>query len=169
MKCIEQDDLELLAEEVGSMLRSVGTSVVTAESCTGGWIAQCLTSVSGSSAWFERGYVSYSNEAKQELLGVPAETILLYGAVSEATAAAMASGALCNSHAEWSLAVTGIAGPAGGTPQKPVGTVCFAWCSREGRLVTETCWFDGDRREIRARSVAYALTGLLKLGGTRAA
>lgn len=161
MSDIDQESLELLAERVGALLRTNGQRLTTAESCTGGWVAQCLTAIAGSSEWFERGFVTYSNEAKQEMLGVPADTLNTRGAVSEATALAMATGALKQSHADWALAITGIAGPSGGLPGKPVGTVCFSWAGPDGQLSTETCHFTGNRGEIRAQSVAQALNGLL--------
>ena len=158
----DQKLLEALAAEVGALLLTNGQKLTTAESCTGGWVAQCLTAIPGSSDWFERGFVTYSNEAKHEMLGVDPETLTSHGAVSEATAAAMASGALQHSHADWALAITGVAGPSGGSPGKPVGTVCFAWAGTEGRLETQTCHFIGCREEVRAKSVAHALGGLLE-------
>ena len=156
-----QAALEALAARVGNMLRTNGQTLATAESCTGGWAAQCLTAIAGSSDWFERGFVTYSNEAKQEMLGVAAETLALHGAVSEATAAAMAEGALAHSRADWALAITGIAGPGGGSPNKPVGLVCFAWAGRDGQLRVETRRFAGERNAVRAQAVAHALDGLL--------
>ena len=111
---------------LGTLLSNEQLKLVTAESCTGGWVAQSLTAIAGSSAWFDRGFVTYSNEAKQEMLGVPADTLAEHGAVSQPVAVAMAEGALRNSRADWAVAITGIAGPTGGSPQKPVGTVCFA-------------------------------------------
>ena len=126
MSQVDQRRLEALAGRLGALLVNEQLKLVTAESCTGGWVAQCLTAIAGSSAWFDRGFVSYSNEAKQEMLGVPADTLAEYGAVSQPVAVAMAEGALRNSRADWAVAITGIAGPTGGSPQKPVGTVCFA-------------------------------------------
>ena len=157
-----QEQLETLATEVGALLLANGQRLATAESCTGGWVAQCLTAVAGSSAWFERGFVTYSNEAKNEMLGVGHDTLDSQGAVSEATAAAMAAGALRHSHADWALAITGIAGPAGASPGKPVGTVCFAWVSENGRVTSETLHFAGGRHAVRAQSVAHALARLLE-------
>ena len=159
---MSQEALELLAAQVGELLRTNGQRLATAESCTGGWIAQCLTAIAGSSDWFERGFVTYSNEAKREMLGVEADTLVAHGAVSEATAAAMAAGALRHSHADWALAVTGIAGPGGGSPDKPVGTVCFGWACSDGRVETQTVHFAGDRELVRAQTVAHALEGLLE-------
>ena len=159
---MSQEALELLAAQVGELLRTNGQRLATAESCTGGWIAQCLTAIAGSSDWFERGFVTYSNEAKREMLGVEADTLVAHGAVSEATAAAMAAGALRHSHADWALAVTGIAGPGGGLPDKPVGTVCFGWACSDGRVETQTVHFAGDRELVRAQTVAHSLEGLLE-------
>ena len=158
----DQKSLEALAAEVGALLLTNGQKLTTAESCTGGWVAQCLTAIPGSSDWFERGFVTYSNEAKHEMLGVDLETLSSHGAVSEPTAAAMAVGALQHSHADWALTITGVAGPSGGSPEKPVGTVCFAWSNSEGRLETQTRLFEGGREEVRAKSVAHALKGLLE-------
>jgi nicotinamide-nucleotide amidase len=144
-----------------------GEWLAAAESCTGGWLAQSVTAIAGSSAWFDRGFVTYSNAAKIEMLGVPETTLARHGAVSEAVARAMAQGALTNSRADWALAITGIAGPGGGSPQKPVGTVCFAWASKDGGCEALTCQFTGDRAAVREKSVAFALDGLLdRLGST---
>src|ERR1035437_4219013 len=120
------DTLTTLATLVGAKLRAKGLMLTTAESCTGGWVAQAVTAIAGSSAWFERGFVTYSDAAKQEMLGVSARTLAAHGAVSEQTARKMAIGALAHSHAQVALAITGIAGPDGGSAEKPVGTVCFA-------------------------------------------
>lgn len=158
----DQAALEALAAEVGALLGANGQTLVTAESCTGGWVAQCLTAIAGSSDWFERGFVTYSNDAKQEMLGVARETLDRHGAVSVATAKAMAQGALGCSRADWSVAITGIAGPGGGSPDKPVGTVCFGWAGPDGFATTEVCRFAGSRAEVRAQSVAYALRGVLQ-------
>ena len=159
---MKPQQLEALAAEVGELLRTNGQRLTTAESCTGGWIAQCLTAIAGSSDWFERGFVTYSNDAKVEMLGVEADTLVAHGAVSEATAAAMAAGALRHSHADWALAVTGIAGPGGGSADKPVGTVCFGWAAVDGRVDTQTVRFAGNREQVRAQSVVHALEGLLE-------
>lgn len=158
----DQESLETLVAKVGALLLTNGQRLTTAESCTGGWVAQCLTAVAGSSDWFERGFITYSNAAKQEMLGVSAATLKEHGAVSEATAAAMAEGALRHSHADWALAITGIAGPSGGSPEKPVGTVCFGWAGPEGRCNTETRVFHGNREQVRAQSVTFSLAGLLE-------
>lgn len=139
-----------------------GWMVATAESCTGGGIAAACTDRAGSSAWFDRGFVTYSNAAKQSMLGVPAELIDAHGAVSEPVARAMAQGALTHSNAAVSVAVTGIAGPGGAVPGKPVGTVWFAWALREGRLWSECCCFEGDRAAVRAATVVHALQRLVQ-------
>jgi nicotinamide-nucleotide amidase len=161
MSAHNQMALETLATRVGALLRCNGQRMSTAESCTGGWVAQCLTAIAGSSAWFERGFITYSNEAKQEMLAVSSDLLATHGAVSTATATAMARGALRHSHADWALAVTGIAGPDGGSPDKPVGTVCFAWAGPDDQEDSETCHFTGGRETIRARAVAHALNGIL--------
>ena len=135
--------------------------VATAESCTGGMIAAACTDLAGSSNWFERGFVTYSNTAKQELLGVPAELIAEHGAVSEPVARAMAAGAVQRSHAQCSMAVTGVAGPGGGSVAKPVGTVWFGWCVGT-QIHTERQCFVGDRAQIRAATVQHALSRLLQ-------
>ena len=150
-----------LCEQLASTLLASGWMMATAESCTGGMIAARCTDLSGSSQWFERGFVTYSNAAKSELLGVPAELIAQHGAVSEPVARAMAGGAVRHAHAQVSVAVTGIAGPTGGSADKPVGTVWFAWCVNE-QLSSERRVFDGDRAAIREATVAHALQGLLK-------
>lgn len=134
--------------------------LATAESCTGGLIAGACTDLAGSSLWFERGFVTYSNAAKTEMLAVPAESIATHGAVSEPVARAMAEGALRHARAQVSLAVTGVAGPGGGSVDKPVGTVWFAWCVA-GHTTAQMRHFDGDRAAVRAATVSHALTGLL--------
>jgi nicotinamide-nucleotide amidase len=149
-----------LVEQLATELKARGQFMATAESCTGGLIAGACTEISGSSDWFERGFVTYSNAAKSELLGVPAALIHDHGAVSEPVARAMAAGAVVNAHAHWSVAVTGIAGPTGGSLEKPVGTVWFGWATPEG-VFTEHQRFDGDRAAVRRATVAHALTGLL--------
>ena len=161
MSLSEQKALEALAAEVGAVLRANGQTLATAESCTGGWVAHCLTAIAGSSAWFECGFVTYSNEAKHEMLGVEFATLNAQGAVSEATAAAMATGVLCHSRADWALSITGIAGPDGGSAEKPVGTVCFGWVGREAGVEVNTCHFAGDREAIRRQSVEFALRGIM--------
>jgi nicotinamide-nucleotide amidase len=154
--------MDELAKRVGERLKATRAVLVTAESCTGGWTAQVVTSMAGSSAWFDRGFVTYSNAAKQELLGVAAETLQRHGAVSEDTAREMARGALERSDATIAVAITGVAGPGGGTREKPVGTVCFAW-AHSAKLRSETRCFSGDRESVRRQSVIRALEGVLEV------
>jgi nicotinamide-nucleotide amidase len=156
------DTLLTLATALGEGLKAKGRMLATAESCTGGWVAQAITAIAGSSDWFERGFVTYSNDAKQEMLGVTAETLERFGAVSEATVREMALGALAASRADVAVAVTGVAGPAGGTPAKPVGMVCFGWAFKGGSADTTTRNFSGDRESVRRQSVAVSLEGLLE-------
>jgi nicotinamide-nucleotide amidase len=153
-------DLEALSLRVGDVLRSRSLILATAESCTGGWAAQVVTHTAGSSVWFDCGFVTYANDAKIAMLGVRQETLQTCGAVSLETALEMATGALKNSNALISLAITGIAGPTGGSPDKPVGTVCFAWCLRGQRPDAERCFFQGDRETIRRQAVIHALEGI---------
>jgi nicotinamide-nucleotide amidase len=147
------------AHRLGRLLLATGYRVTAAESCTGGWIAKALTDVAGSSAWFERGYVTYSNDAKREMLAVPAATLAVHGAVSDAVVRAMAAGARAAAQADCAIAVSGVAGPGGGTPTKPVGTVWFAWETPAG-VWTRHAVFDGDRENVRRQAVAMALDGL---------
>jgi nicotinamide-nucleotide amidase len=156
-------ELYALAERAGRALEQRGLMAATAESCTGGWVAEAMTAVPGSSAWFERGFVTYTYISKREMLGVTSATLGSHGAVSEATVREMASGALQRSHAQVSIAVSGTAGPSGGTAEKPVGTVCFAWALTGGRLRSETRRFDGDREAVRRQSAIHALRGVLSL------
>ena len=158
-------DAELyeVAGKVGDALKAKAMAMTAAESCTGGWICQAVTMVPGSSKWFERGFVTYTNEAKQEMLGVSAETLKKFGAVSEQTVREMAAGALKASRAQISVAVSGVAGPDGGTPKKPVGTVCIAWCKSGAEPISRTHRFQGDRDSVRRQSVIAALEGLLVL------
>jgi nicotinamide-nucleotide amidase len=149
-----------LPHQLAAALQDRGWMLATAESCTGGMIAAACTDLAGSSNWFERGFVTYSNEAKTEMLGVDAALIDSHGAVSEVVARAMAFGAVRHSHAQVSVAVTGIAGPSGGSKDKPVGTVWFGFMV-DGLLSSETKRFDGDRAAVRAATVEHALAGLL--------
>jgi nicotinamide-nucleotide amidase len=165
MARVSDEELQQLAAELGEKLRARGWMLAAAESCTGGWVGQLLTSLPGSSQWYERGFITYANAAKVEMLGVPEATLSTHGAVSEATASAMAAGALAHSHAQATLAISGIAGPSGGTPQKPVGLVCYGWALADGTVMSSTCRLDGDREEIRSRAVAAALRGLIDLIG----
>jgi nicotinamide-nucleotide amidase len=155
--------MEALAARVGEALKSRGWMLATAESCTGGGIAQAVTAVAGSSAWFECGFVTYSNLSKQQMLGVREATLAAHGAVSEATVREMVQGALHRSAAQVALAVSGIAGPGGGTPEKPVGTVWLAWATVDGRIMATRQYFPGNRDEVRAQAVRIALQGLLDL------
>jgi len=157
-----------LAGQAGAQLAARRLVLACAESCTAGGVAYAITQVPGSSAWFERGVVVYSNRAKQDLLGVPESLLNEHGAVSEPVARAMALGALERAPVQAALAVTGIAGPDGGTPQKPVGTVCFAWALRESgagpvRIDAGSRHFDGDRAAVRTQSIEHALLGLLEI------
>lgn len=151
-----------IAAELGKRLKAARRVLVTAESCTGGWAAQAVTAIAGSSDWFDRGFVTYSNDAKREMLGVGAETLARHGAVSEQAALEMACGALARSRASVALAITGIAGPAGGSAAKPVGTVCFAWAAGSATR-SETVLFPGDREAVRRQSVIHALRGVMRL------
>ena len=154
-------DLYALATALGRAALERGVRIATAESCTGGLVAAAITAVAGSSDWFDRGFVTYADTAKIDCLGVPAATLSRFGAVSEEVALAMAQGALRDGAAQWSVAVTGIAGPSGGTPDKPVGTVCFAWAGPNAAQACRTL-LPGDRARVRRESVRVALEGLLK-------
>jgi nicotinamide-nucleotide amidase len=152
---------EILASRIGELLLARGEWVATAESCSGGLISGALTDVAGSSAWFGFGFVTYSNDAKQALLGVSSQTLDTVGAVSERAVREMSEGALARAHADWAVAVSGIAGPAGGSAQKPVGTVWFALAGREAATEAFVCRFEGDRAAVRAQTVETALRHLL--------
>jgi nicotinamide-nucleotide amidase len=154
--------LMALAVTLGQGLQRADKMLVTAESCTGGWVAQSVTAIAGSSAWFDRGFVTYSNEAKQEMLGVKADTLATYGAVSEPTAREMVAGALAHSRATIAISITGVAGPSGGSPAKPVGTVCIGWAQRGQPAMAKTYSFSGDREAIRRQSVGVALEGVIE-------
>ncbi len=156
-------ELSTLSEAVGVALAAQKLMLACAESCTGGWVSQVITATAGSSGWFERGFVTYSNAAKQEMLGVCGGTLAKHGAVSQQTADEMTQGALARSHAQVALAITGIAGPGGGSPGKPVGTVCFAWCRANAPAISETRYFSGSREAIRRQAVIHSLHGLLAL------
>lgn len=157
------DDLETLAEQVGAALKSRGMMLASAESCTGGLVGAAVTAVAGSSHWFDRGFITYTNESKQEMLGVSAATLAEFGAVSEPTVREMAAGALKHSHAQVALAISGIAGPGGATLDKPVGTVCMAWAMQSGAGRSQTMHFPGDRAAVRRQAVAAGLRGVLEL------
>lgn len=152
-----------LVRELGARLKAQRLCLATAESCTGGWVAKEITTVPGCSHWFERGFVTYTNVAKQEMLGVQAATLERYGAVSEQTVREMAEGALRNSHAQVALAVSGIAGPGGGSEDKPVGTVWLAWAGAGFATTARLCVYHGDREQVRSQAVRDALQGLLAL------
>ena len=156
---LDEQGLEAVLTQISESLLARGWMLATAESCTGGLIAGACTALAGSSQWFERGFVSYSNAAKTELLGVPAALIAAHGAVSEPVARAMAEGAVAHSHAQVALAVTGVAGPSGGTPAKPVGTVWFGW-QVDGQTHSEVQHFAGNRAAVRAQTVQHALQRL---------
>ena len=158
-----EDDVTRLARALGRACVKRGVELVAAESCTGGGVAAACTRIPGSSRWFERGMVTYGDAAKQEMLGVSAGTLEAHGAVSEEVARAMAAGALARSRADVSVAVTGIAGPGGGVPGKPVGTVHFAWGVRGGPIQARRFRFKGGRASVRLQSVAVALQGLIDL------
>jgi nicotinamide-nucleotide amidase len=155
--------MDTLAVQVGAVLKAHGLMLTTAESCTGGGVAQAITEVPGSSAWFERGFVTYSNLSKQQMLGVSAATLAQHGAVSEAAVREMAGGALAHSTAQIAVAVSGIAGPDGGTADKPVGTVCFAWEMTRGPCISRRHQLSGGRGEVREQAVIIALQGVLEL------
>lgn len=167
------DRIAAVAAELAQCLIATNRMMACAESCTGGMVAAACTALAGSSAWFERGMVTYSNQAKQQMLGVPAELIATHGAVSEPVARAMAEGALRHSQAQLSLAITGIAGPSGGSEEKPVGTVWLAWAASTSNaqsaeapvfdVLTRRCIFAGDRQAVREAACWYALNGLLDL------
>jgi nicotinamide-nucleotide amidase len=154
------NELFELAQQLGRLLKSEGKKIATAESCTGGWIAQIITEVSGSSAWFDRGFVTYSNAAKMQMLGVKPETLEKYGAVSAQTATEMVIGALAHSDADCAIAVTGIAGPDGGTAEKPVGTVFIAWVNKNQDVNVVQKKLTGNRHQIRRQTVKIALEGV---------
>jgi nicotinamide-nucleotide amidase len=154
-----------LAERVGAALKSRALTLVTAESCTGGWIGEAVTMVPGSSDWYDRGFITYTYISKREMLGVKTQTLEQYGAVSEQTVKEMVAGALAASHAQVAVAVSGIAGPAGGMPGKPVGAVCLAWALKNGEPIAETRHYAGDREAVRRQAVERALAGVLELLG----
>lgn len=150
-----------LAQQLGAALKARGYTLALAESCTGGLVAQMVTSIAGSSAWFDRGFVTYSNQAKVEMLAVSSQTLEIFGAVSEQTASEMAVGALNNSHAQIAGSITGIAGPDGGTAEKPVGTVCFAWAETNKPPSSITKYFHGNRESIRQQAAIEMMAGLI--------
>ncbi|HHU8035047.1 TPA: nicotinamide-nucleotide amidase [Escherichia coli] len=153
-------ELMQLSEQVGQALKVRGATVTTAESCTGGWVAKVITDIAGSSAWFERGFVTYSNEAKAQMIGVREETLAQHGAVSEPVVVEMAIGALKAARADYAVSISGIAGPDGGSEEKPVGTVWFAFATVRGEGITRRECFSGDRDAVRRQATAYALQTL---------
>lgn len=159
---MDDNGLKEIARQLGKLLSVKGLKLALAESCTGGWVAKVVTDVGGSSAWFERGFVTYTNTAKQQMLGVDEETLQTHGAVSEQTVEAMAQGAIQYSDADVSMAICGIAGPEGGSAEKPVGLVCFAWLGQGMALRIDKIVFTGNREAVRRQAVAYGLKGLLE-------
>ncbi|NKB64587.1 MAG: nicotinamide-nucleotide amidohydrolase family protein [Gammaproteobacteria bacterium] len=159
-------DLTEVVEKIAIHLVENQKTMVTAESCTGGGIAFSLTDLPGSSNWFDRAYVTYSNQAKEQMIGVKKETLNAFGAVSEAVAKEMAIGSLLDSQTDYALSVTGVAGPGGGTPEKPVGMVCFGWAGKTKQnrefAITETQYFQGDRQSIRQQTITYSLSCFLQ-------
>ena len=157
------NQIQQTVADLANACRSRALAVVVAESCTGGWLSKVITDQPGSSAWFDRGFVTYTNAAKRELLGVPEDILDQCGAVSEAAVAAMVDGALRHSHAQLSVAISGIAGPDGGSTDKPVGTVCLAWRREAATMITQTTYLAGNREAVREQAVLLALRGLLAL------
>lgn len=157
-----ESEIAAKVAQLAQRLSGRGMMLAAAESCTGGWLAKVCTDMAGSSGWFDRGFVTYTNEAKQEMLGVAAETLQDHGAVSEQTVAEMAVGALAHSRARIAVSISGIAGPGGGSVEKPVGTVCFGWAQAGSEAVTVRRHFDGDREAVRAQAVLHALQGLVE-------
>ena len=158
-------ELTELSQQLAKLLLQQQKQLAVAESCTGGWLAKCLTDIAGSSQWFERGFVTYSYLSKQEMLGVLPATLEQAGAVSEAVVREMAAGVLLHSAADLSVAISGIAGPGGGVPDKPVGTVCFGLACKDNIIQSDTKYFEGDREAVRRQSVAHALTRLIHVLG----
>ena len=157
------DAIHKSAENLGEKLLNAGLIASTAESCTGGGVAYAITEISGSSQWFDRGFVTYSNESKKQMLGVSSKTLDRYGAVSEKVVIEMAKGAVKHSNADIAVAISGIAGPDGGTDDKPVGTVCISWHGSHNRNKTQTYLFSGDRKAVRYQAIQVALSGLTEL------
>ncbi len=154
------DELMQLSKTVGDALKQQGATLTAAESCTGGWVAKAITDIAGSSAWFERGFVTYSNEAKAQMIGVDLAVLTQHGAVSEPVVIQMAQGALAAAHASYAVSISGIAGPDGGSENKPVGTVWFGFASHDGTVVTRHECFNGDRDAVRRQATVYALKTL---------
>jgi nicotinamide-nucleotide amidase len=159
MARVSDEELHQLATELGDKLRARGWMLATAESCTGGWVGQLITALPGCSHWYERGFITYANAAKIEMLGVPKKRSRPTAPFPRKPPARWRPARLKHSHAQATLAISGIAGPGGGTPQKPVGLVCYGWALADGTVMSSTCRLDGDREEIRSRAVAAALRG----------
>jgi len=162
MHIISDAELEQLTSQVAQCMLDINWRLSVAESCTGGWLGKCCTDLAGSSIWFDRGFITYSNQAKQDCLDVNESTIKQFGAVSEQTVSEMVQGALAESMADISVAITGIAGPDGGSIDKPVGTVWLAWFTKYSAVQTQCCHFEGDRESIRRQAVKRALQGIIK-------
>lgn len=162
LPCSYMNQHHKLSQKLGLLLQEKAWQLAVAESCTGGGLAQAITAIPSASSWFERGFVTYSNAAKIELLGVAPETLAKYGAVSEETAAEMALGALHHSHADISISITGIAGPSGSTAEKPVGTVWFGLATKDNKVKTHLKNFKGSRQKIQELSITFALSCLLE-------
>ncbi len=158
-------EIERAALAASELLLAHDLKLATVESCTGGWVAQSITAIAGSSQFFDRGWATYSNEAKMQCVGVPAQTLRDFGAVSVETAGAMAEGGVRKSQAGVALSITGVAGPTGGSADKPVGTVCFGWAHSNGTVITERVQLEGDREAVRAGSVLHALDGIARVLG----
>ncbi len=157
------EQTERLAQQLGEQLLAHDYFLAVAESCTGGSLSEIMTRITGSSAWFDRGFVTYSNDSKIDMLGVDEQSLTVHGAVSEEVAVEMALGTLKNSRADLTVSITGIAGPSGGTEEKPVGTVCIAWADRKGNVQSTTVHFDGDRQDVRQQSCLLAMQGLIEM------
>ena len=157
---MDESSLQEIAQKTINLLLENDYQLVTVESCTGGWVGKTITDLSGSSAAFTGSFVTYSNEAKQQMVGVQLETLKTYGAVSEEVAAEMATGAIQKTDAQVAVSITGVAGPSGGTEAKPVGMVCFGWAFKDHKPETTVCYFDGNRDEVRKQAVAFALQGI---------
>lgn len=157
---MQEDELFHLSQQLGRALKQRGATVTTAESCTGGWVAKAITDIAGSSGWFTRGFVTYSNDAKEQMTGVRAQTLAAWGAVSEAVVCEMAQGALRESAADYAIAVSGIAGPDGGSEEKPVGTVWFGFADKQGHVIAQCQYLSGDRDAVRYQATQYALKTL---------
>lgn len=162
MPTISDAELLEITSQVAVCLQERNWRLSVAESCTGGWLGKCCTDLAGSSSWFERGFITYSNQAKQDLLHVKTSTIIKFGAVSEEAVCEMSQGALAESMADISVAITGIAGPDGGSVVKPVGTVWIAWITKYSVVQTQLYHFKGNRESIRAQAVKHALKGIIK-------